>query len=257
MNNKTPLIIVIILLILVIFGLGGYIAYEKLFIKSEAEECKTVIDDVSIDINKLYKIEDTLNNLDKSFNVNEGKFFGYIYNFKELNIKDFDKTAAIYTSIYSELIRSNEENSISSERVKNKYEKIFGKELNYIPSSINLDDKIVITYDDSNKIYKYKAATINNDHKDEYLVGNTKTKLSDDLVTITRKVFYVMYNDSFATIYTDASKGTRLGEVKLKTGEVNESEVIAKYGSKLNTYNFTFKLGTDDEYKLYRIERTK
>ena len=257
MNNKKPLIIVIVFLIIVILGLGGYIAYEKIFTKPVTEECKTVIDDVSIDINKLYRIEDILNRLDKAFNTNESKYFGYIYNSKKIDVKEFDKNAALYASMYSDLIRSNNENIISSDRVRNKYEMIFGKELEYSPSNINIDDKIVITYDDSNKEYKYKASSINNDHKDEYLVNNNKTKLTEDLVIITRKVFYVVYNGSYATIYTDSTKTTRLGEVSVKTGEVSISEVVGKYGSKLNTYDFTFKLGSDDEYKLYRIERTK
>jgi len=255
--NKKPFIIIIILLILISLGLGGYIAYEKIFMKNTSEECKTVINDVSIDINKIYRVEDILNNLDGAFNKENNKYLGYIYNTKLIDSKDFDKNVALYASIYSDLIRSNTDNTISSSKVKNNYEKIFGKVLEYTPSDIDLGESIKIVYDESSKTYKYKASIINNDLNSEYLVKNTKTKLTEDLVIVTRKVFFVEYNGKNATIYTDSKKSTKLGEVSLKNDEVNVSEVVGKYGSKINTYDFTFKLGSDDEYNLYRIERTK
>ena len=254
--NKKPFIIVIILLILISLGLGGYIAYEKIFMKSTTEECKTVIDDVSIDINKIYRVEDILTRLDNAFNKENNKYLGYIYNVKVIDSKDFDKNVALYASIYSDLIRSNTDNIISSDRIKNRYEMIFGKALDYTPSDINLDN-INVTYDESTKSYKYKASIINNDHSEEYLVKNIKTKLTDDLIVITRKVFFVDYSGNNATIYSDSKKSTKLGTVSLKNDEVNIDEVVGKYGSKLNTYDFTFKLGSSDEYNLYRIERTK
>lgn len=254
--NKKPYIAVIILLILISLGLGGYIAYEKIFMKSTTEECKTVIDDVSIDINKIYKVEDILTRLDNAFNKENNKYLGYIYNVKVIDSKDFDKNVALYASIYSDLIRSNTDNIISSDRIKNRYEMIFGKALDYTPGDINLDN-INVTYDESTKSYKYKASIINNDHSEEYLVKNTRTKLTDDLIVITRKVFFVDYSGNNATIYSDSKKSTKLGTVSLKNDEVNIDEVVGKYGSKLNTYDFTFKLGSSDEYNLYRIERTK
>ncbi len=257
MDNKKPFIVIIILLLLVILGLGGYIAYEKIFTKPTTDECQTVIDDVSIDINKLYKVEDILNKLDKACSTNETKYVGYIYPNEKIEVKDFDKKVALYVSMYNELIRSNTDTTISIDRIKNRYEIIFGKSLEYKPTDIDLGDNISIKYDDNNKVFKYKASIINNDHKEEYLVKNINTKLVEDLVIVTRKVFYVTYNGKNATIYTDLTKSTKLGEVSLKNGEVNISEVIGKYGSKLKTYDFTFKLGNDDEYNLYRIERTK
>lgn len=255
MDSNKPLIVVIVLLVLVSLGLGGYIAYEKLFITENKEECKTVIDDVSIDINKLYNIGDILNKLDNAFNTGD-KYLGYIYNSKIIDIKDFDKNAALYASIYSDLVRSNTENTISSERIKNRYEMIFGKAIEYNPTSIDLGDNINITYDDNEKLFKYRASIINNDHKDEYLVENTNTKLKEDLVVVTRKVFYVSYDNKKAIIYTNSSKQNKLGEVSLKNGEISTKEVVGKYGSKLNTYEFTFKLGDTDEYNLHKIERT-
>ena len=256
MDNKKSIITIIVLSILVL-GLGGFIVYDKFIKTTDEDEYTNVIDDVSIDINKLYNVGDILNSFDKAFNKNESNYFGYIYNSKIIEVKDFDKNAAIYATIYNDLIRSNTEQSIVSSRVKNKYEKIFGKTLAYTPSNLDLGDKIKVTYDEGSKIYKYTASITSNNHESEYLVRNMKTKLKDDLVVVTRKVFYVEYTDSKATIYNNSSKQNILGDVSLKNGEVNVQEVTGKYGSKIPTYEFTFKLGSDDEYNLYRIERTK
>ena len=49
MEGKKGLIVIIILLLLISLGLGGYIAYEKVFLKESVY--KTKIDDISIDLN--------------------------------------------------------------------------------------------------------------------------------------------------------------------------------------------------------------
>lgn len=256
-NRKSPTILIVIL-ILMVLGLAGYIVYDKFFLSAQEEKkYTTVIDDVSIDINKLYGVGEILNRFDKAFGTNDTKYLGYLYNSKLINVKDFDKNAAIYLALYDDLIRSNTEQNISNLRIKNKYETIFGKTLNYTPESIELGENIIVTYDEENRAYKYTASITNNDHKSEYLARNMKTTLSDDLVIVTRKVFFVEYSGTNAIIYKDSTKETKLGEVKLNNGEVTLQEVTGKYGSKLNTYDVTFKLGSDDNYNFYKIERTK
>ena len=255
-NRKSPILTII--LIIIILGLCGYIAYDKFILSANKEEkYTTIINDVSIDVNKLYGVGEILNKFDKAFSNNDSIYLGYLYNNKEINVKDFNENAAIYVSIYDDLIRSNTEQNISNSRVKNKYEFIFGKSLEYKPSSLVLGDNIEVVYDDANKMYKYTASVTNNDHKSEYLARNIKTILEDDLVIITRKVFYVDYSNDTATIYTDSSKNTKLGDVKLKNGEVSLEEVTGKYGSKLATYDITFKIGSNDNYNFYKIKRTK
>ena len=258
MENKKGFIITIVILSFISLAAVGYIVYDK-FIKNNdsEEEYVNVINDVSIDINKMYNVGDILNKFDKAFSTNDSKYLGYIYNTKILEVKDFDKNAAIYASMYSDLVRSNTEQTISNEIIKNQYEKIFGKTLQYKPSSLDLGENINVEYDATNKLYKYKASVTNNDHKSEYLARNIKTKLKDDLVIVTRKVFYADYSGISAIIYTNSNKTTRVGTVKLKDGEVSLEEVTGKYGSKLNTYEITFKLGSSDEYNFYKIERTK
>lgn len=258
MENKKGPIIAIVVLVLISLASVGYIVYEKFIVNAEEEkEYTTIIDDKSININKIYRVGEILNTFDNAFKTSDTKYFGYMYKSKLLEVKDFDKNAAIYVSIYNDLIRSNTEQTISNDRVKSRYENIFGKTLEYKPSSIDLGDNIKVNYDEGNKVYKYTASITNNDHKSEYLARNIKTTLEDDLVIITRKVFFVEYSGNNAIIYTDSSKGTKLGEVKLKNGEIDLKEVTGKYSSKLSTYDITFKIGSDDEYNFHKIERTK
>lgn len=257
MENKKGLIITIIVLIFISLAAVGYIVYDK-FLNSNTEnqEYITVINDVSIDVNKLYRVGEILEKFDRAFSTNDSKYLGYIYNNKIIEVSDFNKDAAIYVSLYSDLVRSNTEQTISNEIVKNRYESIFGKKLEYKPTDLELGDNIKIEYDASTNAYNYTASITNNEHKNGYLARNMKTRLKDDLVIITRKVFYVEYSNSSATIYTNSTKSTKVGTVKLQNGEVSLEEVTGKYGSKLNTYEFTFKLGSKDEYNFYKIERT-
>ena len=258
MENKKGPVIAIIILVLISLAAVGYIVYDKFILKQDEErEYITVINDISIDVNKLYNVGDILNRFDKAFSTSDSKYFGYIYKTKIIEARDFDKNAAIFVSLYPDFIRSNTEQIISNDRVKNRYESIFGKTLEYKPNSLDLGENIKVEYDTTNKSYKYTASITNNDHKSEYLARNMKTKLQDDLVIVTRKVFYVEYSEPYATIYTDSSKETKLGTVKLQNGEVSLAEVTGKYGSKISTYEITFKLGSSDEYNFYKIERTK
>ena len=94
MENKKPTIL-IVLLILIVLGLSGYIVYDKFFTKEEEEkQYITVINDVSIDVNKLYKVGETLNTFDKAFGTNDTTYFGYLYKNKIIDVREFDKNAA-------------------------------------------------------------------------------------------------------------------------------------------------------------------
>lgn len=258
MENKKGLVIAIVMLSVMLIASIGFIVYDKFFANNNSdEEYVNVIDDVSIDVNKLYRVGEILDKFDKAFSTNDSKYFGYIYSTKVIEVRDFDKGAALYASIYSDLVRSNTEQTISNGIVKNRYEDIFGRALEYKSNNLELGDNIKVSYDAANEIYKYTASITNNDNKNGYLAKNIKTKLKDDLVVVTRKVFYVEYSSLNANIYTNASKTTKVGTVRLSNGEVSLDEVIGKYGSKLNTYDVTFKLGNTDEYNFYKIERTK
>ena len=133
--NKPSIIIIIILLLLVI-GLGGYIGYEK-YTETKDENTTTVIDDVSVNLNIFYQIGDTLTKLDNAFNDPNSTFFGYIYNSDKIEAKKFDGRAALFVSVHDDLVGNNTTQYLLGASVKSKFEKIFGKNLQYAPGNIN------------------------------------------------------------------------------------------------------------------------
>ena len=78
-ENKKPVIITIVLLVLVILGLSGYIIYDKLLVNKIDDEPTTVtIGDVEIRPEAFYQIYNTLTKFDRAFNYEDSNFFGYI-----------------------------------------------------------------------------------------------------------------------------------------------------------------------------------
>ena len=252
--NKKPYILTIVVLLIVSIGLGAYLVYDKFLMKQE-ENVETVIDNVSIDLNALYKVGDTLNNFDNAFNKNDSKYFEYLYKSDKINVKDFDMGAALFTSVKSDLIASNSNQTILGGRIKNNFTKMFGTNIKYTPGNIDAGDKYKINYNETTKTYSYTLQATN-ERKPEYLLKNTKTKLEDDKIIITRKLFYVEYSGNNAIIYKTSAK-EKVGEVELHNDEVDVGEVIGKYGSRLKTYNYTFIENKADDYTFYRIELVK
>lgn len=260
--SKKPFVVTILILILIILGLGGYIAYDY-FVKDEDEvKVVTVINDVNINLNAFYQISETLRSFDVAFNKPGTNYTGYIYNTKKLEVKDFDEKAALYVSIAKELIYSNNNQTIVSGKVKGNFESIFGDIKKYNPTPLDISSNEKINYDLNTASYNYTLPLIKNNYSSEYITKNTKTVLEDDKVIITRKLYFVEYNGSGndatrATIYTNANKQTRLGEVSVKNGKANMDEVLGKYGSRLATYEITFIKNSDEDYTFSKIERIK
>lgn len=260
--NKKPYVITIVVLILIILGLGGYIAYDKLVVDKNEAKVITVIDDVNINLNAFYQVSDTLEKLDNAFNNNSSDYFGYIYKEKKLATKNFDSKAALYTAMASELMPTNTNQTIIGNKVRGNFETIFGDQLKYKPETISMNETVKMSYDKVSDTYKYNMPLKTGNYKPEYITTNTKTVLEEDKIIITRKVFYVEYNGTgaettLATVYTNSNKDRKLGDVSIKKGQANINEVISKYGSKLNTFNYTFIKNTDEDYTLYKIEKAR
>ena len=260
--KKTGTIIFIIFLILIVLGLGGFIAYDKFFAKKETSNL-TTIDNVSIDLNTLYQVGDILNMFDAAYNNLNSNYFGYIYHSKKIEVANFDKGAALFLAAHKEIVGSNTPQVIQGGRVKKNYEKIFGKSLAYEPNHINAGDYYKLAYDATNDKFSYTIPAINNVYTSGYRLNNIKTKLKEDSIVVTRKLYFVEYASNAggtditkANIYTASGKEKKLGEVSLKNGVLSEKEVMSKYSSKLFTFELTFKQSDDGEYHFYKIERT-
>ena len=265
-EKKKPNILIIILLV-IILGLGGYIAVDKLILSKSEDNTTTVvvIDDVQIDLNAMYQIGDTLNKFDSAFNDPDSSYFGYPYKIeKRLAASKFDNGAALFAAMHDDMTGTNTAQYLIGGNVKKNFEKIFGKNLAYKPASINAGKSYNIIYNDTNGNFSYTAPTTTTMYRNEYIAQNIKTKVEEETIMVVRRVFYVEYKNSGgadvtqADIYTNDTKSKLIGTISLRNNTISEKEILAKYGSKLGEYVFTFKQNNGmDDYCLYSIEKTK
>lgn len=264
MDNKKSFVIIIIIMSIIIIGLGAYVVTDIVKEKEEQEKKTSIINETVIDLNAFYQVSDTLRRFDEAFNPYNSNYLGYIYDNKRIYASKFDSGAAIYASIFSDLIDNGAILNIPEAKIKGNFERIFGKNLGYTITDVQIknSDLYVFYYDVGNNRMDYKVAPKTDIYTPGYIAMNIKTILEEDTIKITRKVFYGEYtgeNEVMTKIvmYKDATKQKKIGELKLKNGAINQAEIIAKYGSKINTYVYTFKHNKDDDYSFYLIEKGK
>ena len=263
-ENKKPVIITIVLLVLVILGLSGYIIYDKLLVNKIDDEPTTVtIGDVEIRPEAFYQIYNTLTKFDRAFNYEDSNFFGYIYKDKKIEVDKFDKQAALYATLRNDMIATTEPRVIPEPVVKSKFEEMYGDNLKYEAKVIDAADNYSILYNQDSG-YSYVSKDIINAYTSGIVSINAKTAVENGTIIVTRKVFYVEYTPNevgvvtTATIYNDISKQQKLGNVSIVKKGLNIEEILGKFSSKLSTYNFIFRENSsNNNYALYRIERTR
>ena len=159
-------------------------------------------------------------------------------------------------AMHDDMIPSNTNQFIVGEKVKNNFERIFGKTIKYSPSTINAGDTYQIIYDQATNRYSYVLPVLNPNYQSGLVSYTIRTTLKDGNVIVERKVFYVEYsNETTANIYKKSDKSQLLGTLNLKKGILNPEEVVGKYGSKITTYEYTFKQNTADNYTFDSIKR--
>lgn len=261
MNKKA--IITIIILVLLVLGLGGYLAYDKIYLKFfDEESAKTTINDVTLDVNDLFDIGTVLNKIDNAYGDSNSTYFGYIYELpKRVNkISELGTDELVYVAIHDEIIYSSAEQKLPEATVKNNMNKMFGSYAKFTPSSITAGTSYIFNYDEAIKAYKYTIPTPNDFYAPTYITKNTSTSVEDGQIIVTRKVFYVEYEAAGdgtynrANIYKSSDKKDKLITLSLKNGVLSIDEVFAKTSSKMNTYIYTFEEDVNG-YKLYKIER--
>lgn len=261
MNKKV--VITIVILVLLVLGLGGYLAYDKIYLKFFNEEStKTTINEVSLDVNDLFEVGVALNKLDNAYGDSNSTYFGYIYELKKRvnKVSELGQNELTYAAIHNEIIKSGLGQKLSDTKVKNNMNELFGSNSKYKPTSIVAGTSYIFNYDDVTKSYIYAIPAPTTIYSPTYIVRNISTSVEDGKIIITRKAFYVEYEQSgdgtytSATIYKSKNKSNKLITLSLKNGLLSVDEVFAKTSSKMNTYIYTF---TEDVggYKLYQIER--
>lgn len=264
MRDNKGVVITIAVLILIIIGLGGFIFYDKFYLPNKEDNTLTTIGENEIDLNSFSDIYDTLDKMDKAFNNTNSTFCGYPYSQKKLEMESFKPDAALFMALYSEMNHTGGLHYVAEGKLKNNFERIFGKSIEFNPAlPIEAGDNYKFAYDESKKLYAYIALP-SVLYAPRYEVYNVKTVLEDGNVIVTRKVFYVEYVSvdggatySKAELYNNQAKQNKIGELKLNDGFLSNKEVIAKFGSSCLTFNYYFTQRDDMTYLLSKIELKK
>ena len=262
MENK-KIIITIVILVLIILGLSGFIYYDKFYKTEEEKATITTIDNVDIDLNVMYQVGDILTKFDDTFNDNNSNYFGYIYQGQKLFAKNFDTSAALFTSMHKDLGGTTTVQYLTGGNVKKEFESIFGTYLKYNAASFQPGQLYNVVYDAGTDKYAYIAPTTKQLFSPKYHAINVSTSLTNDSIIVKRKIYYVEYNTingdaaTGAKLYTSKDKSKLIGSISLRNGIISEDEVMAKFSSSLKNYTYTFKVNSDGDYNFYSIEETR
>lgn len=268
MGDKKGFIIAIVVLSVIILGLGGYIAYDIMQDKKNAEEeQKTIIQNMSVDLTSFFEVENTLDSFDKAFNNPKSLYVGYPYKETRLLASKFNLGAAVYASMIKDMAGTGGSiQYVPETRVKSNFYKIFGSNLTYEATrDVNSGEIYKVAYFDGAQPirYDYIAPSELDVYYSRYLAVNEKITLKSETLTVRRKLFFVEYikdqgnNAIKAKIYKTHSKNQLLGEIALKEGEINTDELISKYSSSLLEYDYVFKEEKNGDYSFFKIEPVK
>ena len=264
MENKKGNIIIIILILLVL-GLGSFIVYDKIINKpKEKNEKLTKIDDIEINLNALYNVRDKMQLMDYTFDNSQSPYFGALNNIKKIEASKIDIGLALYLSLLPEMKENKILAYVPEEIIKNNFKKLFNDQLTYNVSVINANNFYAFDYNQSTGLYAYYTNLSFDRNLAKYISLNEKTEIKNDEIIITQKKVFIEYTNispkSLATsinLYYDNSKAKNIGKLTLKNGIISEKELLSKFGSKMKTYQYTFKEKNETEYYLQKIETIK
>lgn len=264
MENKKGNIIIIILILLVL-GLGSFIVYDKIINKpKEKNEKLTKIDDIEINLNALYNVRDKMQLMDYTFDNSQSPYFGALNNIKKIEASKIDIGLALYLSLLPEMKENKILAYVPEEIIKNNFKKLFNDQLTYNVSVINANNFYAFDYNQSTGLYAYYTNLSFDRNLAKYISLNEKTEIKNDEIIVTQKKVFIEYTNispkSLATsinLYYDNSKAKNIGKLTLKNGIISEKELLSKFGSKMKTYQYTFKEKNETEYYLQKIETIK
>lgn len=266
-KSKKPMIISFIVLGVIIIGLVIYVILDLKINHKKEENNEIIINDISFDLNNLYKIDEILKKFDIAFNNEDSTFYGYPYKERKIAISEFDNSAAKFLILKNNMIPTqNKSNAkfISEIKIKSDFENIFGKNLEYKASDIEAGDNFVIKYDSNTLRYAYYFIDNNQSLQSGISTINYKTKIEEGKIIVTRKVFYIEYvvdengTISTANIYNDISKSKKLGTINVTKTPPREKELLAKFSNSLSEYEFIFLENQEGiNYNLDKIVKIK
>lgn len=277
MEGKKSSGILVVILVLVVIALSGYIAYDKLLVKTDNSnkdnaKYEKVVEITNKDSILFYQglIDNMFYNLDQ--NIEQG----VIFSSDKVLLSDLtleQKLKLAYQNVdYRNcvLTRYDGTEDVSENCMKKAYNKLFNS--GYKSGDFKTD-LLDVKYDSKiTNEYKYIVKKTPTDFVGEYEkmyhTNNSVKKYALGKVVIEENVYFVKFTTEDigkmrATFYTDASLKTELKDIpsfvyNTDAADSSFENYIEKYKEYAPKYKVTFKLNEEtDEYNFYSSERIK
>lgn len=245
----------IILCILLVMSVCGFCIYyqienhDKNNVKNPEtqkieEKIDTNSDIVTISMNKFSILNDTFV---------AGNMFGYLYRKNNYTVDNIDNDVKLMLG--TEQLYLKDDNFKygnfpvvkTKSEMQNEIQKIFGNDVTYSDSNINLNCKTLGTYDNTNQTYTFTES----DGCGGTLTPYIETKIIeaikyDDKLEIIEKMAYVDYTEKDNELITNVHKNENDLNV---IGNLKENDdIFTLYNDKLDSYKYTFKYKNGNYY---------
>lgn len=277
-KKSTGLTLIIVLLILVIVGMAGYIAYDKGYIslgkketeeknsnkKTTQKETKTKSEELDVESTEVQ---------DLYYNANNHALLGVdetLYNASELNVSEMtdDYKMQLAYNVFKKNIKESTQGtyiieSVSEENVKSAYEKIFGTDTYKEVESFKVNSCETFRYNKTNKLYEAVTGGCGGTTAFGKVDVVLKATKYEDRIEITSGVVFIDAETS--AMYKDYSKKNKIkdlteDEMTNTLGNTWESKFgtfIKENDTKVGQFTYTFKLADDGSYYYTGVKNTK
>lgn len=276
-KKSAGLRLVIILLILVIIGMSCYIAYDKGYLKLGKKENETIKTKSDNNDKKETKKSEKLDIESKEvqelyYNANSHLGVGIdenVYNKNELKVSDMTedyKMSLAYNLFKKDLTVKNEGQytieTISEEKLKESYEKLFGRDTYKKVNGFKLYCAN-FKYNDSNRIYESITGGCGGTSGFGKIDVITSATKYEDRIEIAAGVVFI--DAETTAMYKDFNKKNKIKDLTEdemtntlgNTWESKFGEFIKENENKVAEYTYTFKLGKDGSYYYTGVKNTK
>lgn len=247
---------IIILLVLIILGLGGFIVYDKVINKETPKPVKTYEKkEVKEDLDE---IAGTLFNKINKYNIDQ--FDAYEEN---MTFTENPNNNQMVTMLYNYWIDQNKE-EVSKEEVDNYFKEIYGITLNNYPDIMcKVDSTALFKYDSNNQKYVPNQQHLGHDSDSVKSLGQivTDIKKENDNYILTLAKLYAgsMMDETAVHYYSDGRNSNTITVldqfINSDTTEGNDAKALEYFTNHKEDfkdlkpkYKYTFKKENDDYY---------
>lgn len=267
--------IIIILLLIVVFGLGYYLADNNLMFRQDNHknanlEEKNTNDNIEKDVLKVVAVDDVKYLYDTVAIMNEScaSYYNYYYQNDELLINnmndDFKISLALYHAYVDKKVKydgAGNRSYITEDTLNEYFYKIFSSDVRYDTGRINHNGDFKAGYPFNFENNKFYTASIGCTLPQYTLYKKiTMAKKSAEKVEIYEKIAYAKRENNYDPETRDimVNKDDKSILFTISSSKNLNDETMQKYLDKLNTYKYTFEyIAKDKDYKFVKVEKVQ